>query len=588
MTFVPRVWAPEAKHVSVHVEGTDHDSPMTPDRHHSGWWIASNPLPPGTKYGFRVDGGQPLPDPRSRRQPEGIHGPSEVVASTTFEWTDSEWSGIPAHGSIMYELHIGTFTPTGTFAGARERLPDLAALGVDLIEIMPIAPVPGTRNWGYDSVDIFAVTENYGGPAQFAAFVDAAHSHGMGVCLDVVYNHLGPDGNYLAGFGPYFTEDHTTPWGRGANLDGSHANQVRSYFIDNAMQWIRDYHVDALRLDAVAFLRDDSPRHFLAELSDTVAAFTRASGRIVSLIAESDLNDPTMITSTATGGMGMDAQWNDDLHHALHTLITKESFGYYSDFTLPGALEKAFRHVFVHDGNWSSFRQKVWGRPVPDTVSGHCFVVATETHDQVGNRALGDRPARISDSGSPDFGALAVQSALLIASPFTPMLFQGQEWATTTPFQFFTDHGPELGPAVEAGRRREFEGWDSLIEGGSATVPSPQALSTFTDSILDWDQRDLPGHREYVRFMTDSIALRKATPDLASGSLTETELVRLGDSGYLRRGKVYVVFALEPATVTVPMSDARPALSWSDPHITEVRGAVTVRFDQPGVVILLP
>ncbi|WP_165819908.1 malto-oligosyltrehalose trehalohydrolase [Ancrocorticia populi] len=584
-----RVWAPKAHELTVHITGSGEDIPMMPAGpapEDAGWWISPQPLASGTRYGLRIDGADPLPDPRSRRQPEGIHGPSEVVDLANFLWSDSQWLGVDARGAVTYELHIGAFTPHGTFEAAAAKLPHLAELGVDIVEVMPIVPVPGTRNWGYDGVSLYAVTENFGGPAAFAAFVDAAHAHGIGVCLDVVYNHLGPDGNYLSQFGPYFTDKHETPWGWAVNLDGENNAPVRRYLIENAMQWIRDYHVDALRLDAVAFLIDTSQRHFLAELSDEVSAFAAATGRKISLIAESDLNDPIMVTPTSEGGRGMTGQWDDDIHHALHAYATEESFAYYADFREPGALEKVFSQAFAHNGNYSTFRGANWGAPLAPGTSGHRFVACTEDHDQVGNRAIGDRP---SAKLSP--GQLAAQMGLLLASPFSPMLFMGQEWATRTPFQFFTDHSGDLGKAVEEGRINEFKDWNwlSIYGDDEIRVPNPQHESTFKDSTLDWHEVDEPEHRDFLAFVREAIALRRATPQFASGDLATTEIVRLGRSGYLRRADAFVAYSFEPdACVALPASGLDAALSWGGPEVTACGTGSAVTFTQPGVAFLLP
>ncbi|MGO1592534.1 malto-oligosyltrehalose trehalohydrolase, partial [Ancrocorticia sp.] len=555
-----RVWAPKAHELILHLDASGEQTPMVPvgPEPEAGWWSSPTPLESGTRYSLTVNGEGPFPDPRTRRQPEGIHGPSEIVDTSSFLWTDDEWHGVDARGAITYELHIGTFTPEGTFQAAVERLAHLKDLGVDIVEVMPIVPVPGTRNWGYDGVSLYAVTENYGGPEGFAAFVDAAHTLGLGVCLDVVYNHLGPDGNYLNVFGPYFTDKHETPWGWAVNLDGESNAPVRRYIIENAMQWIRDYHVDALRLDAVAFLIDESERHLLADLSDEVAAYASATGRRVSLIAESDLNDPLMVTPTEAGGRGMTGQWDDDIHHALHAYATEETFAYYGDFVQPGALEKVYRHAFAHDGNYSSFRGANWGSPVPPGTDGHRFVACTEDHDQVGNRAIGDRP-----SAKLSFGQLAAQMGLLLGSPFSPMLFMGQEWATRTPFQFFTDHAGDLGKAVEEGRINEFKDWDWLSiygDDASITVPNPQDAQTFTDSILPWGEEESGQHKAFLDFVTQAIALRKASPDIAAGDLQNTEIVRLGRTGYLRRGAVFIAYSFEPdSRVALPATELEPA-----------------------------
>jgi len=445
-----------------------------------GWW--SGPaLAPGNDYAFIVDGAGPFPDPRSAWQPHGVHGASRVFDASTFAWSDAGWAGRDARGAVTYELHVGAFTPEGTLDSAAERLPELAATGIEMVSLMPIAPMPGERGWGYDGVSLYAVHEPYGGPAALQRFVDAAHGAGVGVTLDVVYNHLGPDGNYLAKFGPYFTDAHHTPWGWAVNLDQPGSAEVRRYFIENALRWFRHFHVDALRLDAVHELHDDSPRHFLAELADAVAGLSRTLGRPLSLVAESDRNDPATVTPASGGGLGLTAQWADDVHHALHTYLTGERHGYYVDFGSVEVLDHAYRHVFVHDGGYSTFRGKNWGAPVPDDIDRQRFVVFAANHDQIGNRALGDRPAATLTPA-----AQATSLAFVLLSPFTPLLFMGEEYGETRPFQFFTDHVEPLGSAVTRGRLAEFSthGWEDLY-GGSIEVPDPQAASTFDASRVD-------------------------------------------------------------------------------------------------------
>src|SRR5665647_643691 len=391
----------------------------------------------------------------------------------------------------IWQDRLTGWTVQGTLDAAIERLNHLVDLGVDVVELMPVAAFPGVYGWGYDGVALYAVHEPYGGPAALQRFVDAAHARGLAVCLDVVDNHLGPSGNYLAEFGPYFTEAHHTPWGKAVNLDGPDAAEVRRFLIDNALRWLRDFHLDALRLDAVHTLLDDSPRHLLAELSDAVAALATEVGRPLSLIAESDLNDSQMVVPTAEGGLGMTAQWADDVHHAVHALITGERHGIYADFGSVETLAKALTKVFVHDGNWSTFRGQDWGRPVPPEVDGHRFVAFASDHDQVGNRALGDRQsARLAP------GELAIAAAVILTSPYTPMLFMGEEWGATTPWQFFADHPePELAEAIRRGRIEEFEGHGGAeLYGGQGDLPDPKALSTVTASRLDWSEPRQPEH----------------------------------------------------------------------------------------------
>ena len=507
------VWAPTASGLEA-VLG-DERRALTPSG--DGTWTID--LPVGTDYLLSVDGGEPRPDPRSGRQPHGVHGPSRVFDPTTFAWTDEAWTGRDVLGGVFYELHVGTFTPGGTLDAAIERLDDLVDLGVDTVELMPVAPFPGERGWGYDGVSIYAVHEAYGGPEALQRFVDAAHARGLAVCLDVVHNHFGPAGNYVAEFGPYFTTKHHTPWGAAINVDDEHNAGVRAFIVDAACRWLRDFHVDALRLDAVHALVDDSTPHILAAIADAVAELERASGRTLTVIAESDLNDVTMITPTAahpdsTGdpalpaspaGRGMDGQWADDVHHALHSWLTGETFGYYVDFGAAETLAHAFERVFVHEGGMSTFRGEDWGAPVPDGVDRRRFVTFTQNHDQVGNRGLGDRPDERLEPGTVAGGA-----ALLLLSPFTPLLFQGQEWGTRRPFQFFSDHDAELGALITAGRLAEFasHGW-SDIYGAGAVIPDPQDAAAFAASTLDWAERDEPEHAAMLAWHRTLIDLRR-------------------------------------------------------------------------------
>ncbi|MBR7678802.1 malto-oligosyltrehalose trehalohydrolase, partial [Streptomyces daliensis] len=446
-----------------------------------GWWTASVPAAPGARYGFALDGGPALPDPRSRRQPEGPDGPSAVVDHDAYDWRHA-WRGRRLPGSVLYELHVGTFTREGTFDAAVERLPHLAALGVTHIELLPVCPFPGRHGWGYEGVSLWAVHEPYGGPDGLKRLVDAAHGHGLGVVLDVVHNHLGPSGNHLPAFGPYFTEAHQTPWGAAINLDGPGSDEVRAYLTGSALAFLRDYRLDGLRLDAVHALADTRAEHFLAALSRAVDALAAHTGRPLFLIAESDLNDPRTTAPRTAHGHGVHAQWNDDFHHALHTALTGESQGYYADFARDpfAALHKTLTGAFFHDGTYSSFRGRSHGRSLDaakGAVPAHRFLAYAQTHDQIGNRALGDRlsgtgpgPGSGSGSGSGSDsgpgrlspGRLACAAALVLLGPGTPMLFMGEEWGAGTPWQFFTDHtDPELAEAVRRGRRREFaaHGW---------------------------------------------------------------------------------------------------------------------------------
>lgn len=510
------VWAPEAHELLLHLPATDEVLPM--ERAEGGWWTSPRDLPDGTDYAYRVDGSPDRPDPRSPRQPDGVHGPSRTVDTDAWEqslWTDQGWSGRDARGAVAYELHVGTFTPEGTLDAAAAHLPELARLGVELVELMPLASFPGRAGWGYDGVALWSVHEPYGGPEALARFVDAAHAAGLAVCLDVVYNHLGPSGNYLGVFGPYFTSAHDTPWGAAVNYDQPGSEQVRAFVIDSALRWLRDFHVDGLRLDAIHAIRDDHAwstavaphRHLLARLADAVEDLSGELGRPLSLIAESDLNDAGVITPTdeeppaLMPSLGMTAQWADDVHHAIHVRLTGEAQGYYADFAEPGAFEAAYGGGFLHAGTWSSFRGSDWGAPVPEGTDPRRLVVFASDHDQVGNRATGDRPsASLSDA------RLAAEAALVLLSPYTPMLFQGEEWGTRTPFQFFTDHSePELAAAVTEGRRREFAsfGWDA------AEVPDPQAASTVAASTLDRAEARLPERARVLAWYEELLRVRR-------------------------------------------------------------------------------
>ena len=505
------VWAPAAQTVELYLPGQDRLVGMIPVP--GGWWTAPFELEPGTDYAFRVDGSPNRPDPRSALQPDGVHGPSRTVDPDTWRWTDQNWAGKDLRGSVIYELHVGTFTPEGTLDAAVSRLGHLVDLGVDIVELMPLAAFPGKAGWGYDGVGLWAVHEAYGGPDALARFVDAAHNAGIGVCLDVVYNHLGPSGNYLSVFGPYFTPAHHTPWGEAVNYDHDGSQQVRAFVIDSALHWMRDFHIDALRLDAIHEIKDDAAaaatpqRHVLAELSDAVAALSIELGRPLSLVAEADLNDVGVITPTSeeppakAPSLGMTAQWADDVHHALHARLTGEDQGYYGDFAEVGAWAKAYGRAFLHNGTWSTFRERNWGAPVPEDTDPRRFVVFGSDHDQVGNRAVGDRPSVILDDA-----ALAATAALVLLSPYTPMLFMGEEWGTRTPFQFFTDHEEDdLARSVSEGRVREFAGfgWDA------DEIPDPQAAATVEASRLRWSELDEAEHARVLAWYQALTTLRR-------------------------------------------------------------------------------
>lgn len=576
------VWAPAAGRVDVEAGGARYPmEPRSPDPGPSGWWEAVVPdASHGTDYGFVLDGAdEVLPDPRSPWQPDGVHGQSRVYDHGRFAWSDRHWHGRPLAGSVLYEMHVGTFTPEGTFDAAIERLDHLAALGIDAVELLPVASFPGRHGWGYDGVHLWAPHEPYGGPDGLKRFVDAAHARGLAVVLDVVYNHLGPDGNRLGSFGPYFTSAHATPWGDAVNFDQEGSDEVRAFVVQNALMWLRDYHLDGLRLDAVHAITDHGAVHLLEEMGRAVAALSAHLGRELFLIAESDLNDPRLVTSREAGGYGLDAQWSDDFHHALHAALTGERQGYYCDFGSLETLKKAFTRAFVHDGTMSTYRGRHHGRPVNvRETPAHRFLGFLQNHDQVGNRAAGDRIGALL----PSPGLLKVGAALLLLSPFTPMLFMGEEWGATTPWCYFTDHqDPELARAVSEGRRREFSrhGW-------SGEIPDPQAVDTFRRSVLDWTEPDRPPHAGLLEWHRDLIALRRSRPELNDPRLTaatvETHDGAPGgpDDGAddvaarwltVRRGSVCVAANLgdRPALVPVPGSGgtAPGLLIASDPAI---------------------
>ncbi|WP_420111470.1 malto-oligosyltrehalose trehalohydrolase [Pseudactinotalea sp.] len=562
MTVPIRVWAPSADTVDLVVDHTT----TALGRDEQGWWEHSPGLAAGTDYAFLVNGDGPFPDPRSAHQPDGVHAASRAFDPHAHDWHDADWGGVGVLGSVIYELHLGTFTAAGTLDAAIERLDHLIETGIDIVQLMPVAAFPGERGWGYDGVALYAVHDAYGGPAALQRFVDAAHARGLGVALDVVYNHLGPTGNYLGTYGPYFTDAHHTPWGSAVNLDQAGSEHVRAFIVENALRWFRDFHIDALRLDAVHELRDDSATHVLAELSTATAELAGSLGRPLGLIAESDLNDVVMVTPVADGGLGMTAQWDDDVHHAIHAFLTNERHGYYADFGELDTLVAALRQVFVHNGTFSSFRGQVWGAPVPDNVSRHRFVISTSTHDQVGNRGLGDRPPERITPGQAAIGA-----ALLLTTPFTPMLFMGEEWAARTPFQFFTDfEDPELAQAVRDGRAREFgeHGWDDIY-GAGAQAPDPQAETTFAASSLDWDELTQIEHVRHLSWVRALIALRRLQPELRAGDTSSMRISYDADAGWLvlHRGRLEVLInaAEVPQSIPLEPASARVLLAaWND------------------------
>ena len=506
-----KVWSPKAKEVTVEVGGKTY--PMQRDNH--AFWVAEvEEAGNDSDYGFRLDGGVVLPDPRSAFQPYGIFGLSRVVDHSRFQWSDEKWQARPLSSGIVYELHIGAFTAAGTFLSAIERLDYLVDLGITHVEFMPVNEFSGNWGWGYDGVDLYAPHHCYGTPDEFKTLINACHKKGLAIILDVVYNHLGPVGNYLPQFGPYFTEHYHTPWGSAVNLDDRGSEEARRFFIDNALMWLRDYHLDGLRLDAIHAFQDDSAIHFLEQLSLEVEELSAHVGRHLVLIAESDLNDPRVVRSRDAHGYGMNAQWSDDFHHALFTLLTGETGGFLGDFGTFQDLATALNEAFVYSGNRSPNRERRHGRPVYG-LSGNRFIVFSENHDQVGNRAKGERVSQIVSCGMQKLAA-----ALVLTSPFVPMLFMGEEFAASTPFQYFTHHeDQELGKQVLEGRQREFSafGWDPK------EVPDPQDPGTFERSKLNWSEIDSGAHADMLSFYKTLIKLRRQEPALTDGRMADVE-----------------------------------------------------------------
>jgi maltooligosyltrehalose trehalohydrolase len=573
------VWAPRAGTMEVKIGNKKF--PM--EKGSRGYWSAAvEEAGPGTDYGFVIDGLEPaLPDPRSQWQPYSVHGASRLVDQAAFAWSDNDWQAPPLSSALIYELHLGTFTPEGTLKAAESRLDYLKTLGVTHVELMPIANFPGRRGWGYDGVDLYAIFNAYGEPGDLKHFVDACHAKGLAVLLDVVYNHLGPVGNYLSKFGPYFTHSHTTPWGDAVNFEEAGATEVRRFLIDNTLMWLRDYHIDGLRLDAVHAYMDRSAIHFLEEITGEVRRLEAAMGKHFVLIAESDLNDPRIVKAEEAGGYGLDAQWSDDFHHALFSVISGERAGYYEDFGSLAQLAKSLHCVFVYDGNYSAHRQRNHGRQVVG-LSGHRFIGFVQNHDQVGNRAQGERV-----SHEAGVGRAKIAAALVLTAPFVPMLFQGEEFGASAPFLYFTDYDdPELGRMISEGRKKEFAafGW------APDQIPDPQDEHTFLQSKLNWAELTEQPHRSLLQWHKDLISLRRDQSKLTDGNLNEVN-VRFDEEAQwlvLERGNLRVACNLGQEPVNVEVGNGAQVLLASDDSIALSSANIKLGPDSVAVLSVPP
>ena len=572
-----KVWAPLANFLSVQADGKSF--PMSgPDD--DGWWgVAVESATHGTDYGFLIDKDpKTYPDPRSQSQPGGVHALSRVYDQSEFRWTDQGFNAPPLASAVIYELHLGTFTPEGTLDSAIAKLEYLRDLGITHIELMPVAAFEGKHGWGYDGVSLFAVHEPYGGPDALKRFVNAAHDLRLAVILDVVYNHFGPSGNYTGKFGPYLTDAHKTPWGGAANLEEASSDQVRRFFIDNAQMWLRDFHMDGLRVDAVHSFVDRSAIHFLEQLAVETETLGATLGRRLVLIVESDLNDPRIVRPRDCGGFGMDAQWSDDFHHALFAVLSREKpSGYYRDFGSLAQLAKALEKTFVYDGIFSRYRKRMHGRPVGN-LSQHRFLGFIQNHDQVGNRAVGDR---ISQNAGTDRAKIA--AALVLLGPFIPMLFQGEEWAATSPFLYFADHeDQELARQVSEGRRREFVafGWDP------STIPDPEKRETFLRSRLKWDELPEPAHADVLDWYRKLIRLRRSEPSLNNGEPGNTAVTYSEERRWLclQRGSIVIACNLAENAESVPIAPGSELMLASQLEIVIEGDSVTLPPDSVAVL----
>ncbi len=527
-----RLWAPEARNVELLLNQAGRiQERFAMEKDSEGFFTAQlESARSGDLYRFQLPGNPPWPDPASRYQPEGVHGPSQLIDASIFAWTDQSWEGVSRERLVFYELHVGTFTPQGTFEAATEKLSYLQELGITAVELMPVADFPGSRNWGYDGVSLFAPARCYGTPDQLRALVNAAHQLGLAVHLDVVYNHLGPDGAYLTAFSPFvFSQRHRSPWGAGINFDGPHCEHVRRFFIENALHWIHDYHFDGLRLDATHAIVDDSPKHFLAELAEAVKTSMQGERRKAVVIAEDDRNLSTIATPRSAGGWGLDATWADDFHHQVHRRLTGERDGYYADFTGTTAdIATTVRNGWFYCGQHAPYFGNARGSD-PSGLPISAFVVCLQNHDQIGNRAMGGRLNQLTGPAS-----YRAASVLLLLAPEIPLLFMGQEWASSSPFQYFTDHEPKLGRLVTEGRRREFARFAAFSDPAARErVPDPQDPATFARSHLTWEETEAGPHAGILRLYRDLLRLRADDPALRDSSRAACEIVPLGENGLL-------------------------------------------------------
>ena len=598
-----RVWAPGQQAVDVvwQAGGARQTLRLQPqaDGTHTG---QSDAIAAGARYRYRLQDGRELPDPASRFQPEGVHGPSEVIDPSRFRWTDGGWKGVALQDLVLYELHVGTFSHDGTFAGVESRLDHLQALGVTALELMPIAEWPGRWNWGYDGVDLFAPSHRYGRPDDLRRLVNAAHERGLAVVVDVVYNHLGPDGAYLGALSPqYFTERYHTPWGAALNLDGPDSERVREFFVENALHWIHEYHVDGLRLDATHELYDESERHLLAEIA---AAAHAATGRPVLVTAEDDRNLALLASPARSGGYGLDALWADDFHHQIRRLIAGDTEGYFANFT--GSLPDLARTL--QQGWFYTGQATPAGTPRgsdPAALRLRQFVICIQNHDQIGNRPFGDR---LTDVVEP--AVYRAASALLLCAPETPMLFMGQEWGATTPFQYFTDHGEELGRRVTEGRRAEFAAFSAFADPAQRErIPDPQAPATMERCRLHWDELDRPEHQRLLRLYQALLALRRTTPALRAAdrdsvtvaALDEATLalwchppgvdpvvaiVRFAGAGAVTVPQTQPAFTTSGWSVVLTTEDPEFSSYGRPPRVDAAGGELVVSFDGPAAVVL--